>query len=510
MVGNLIAGFSRSVAQLIVFRAVAGAGGGGIISLMQIIISDIITLRERYVFVRGFFICLWNDVVGSRGKYQGIVGVVAAVGYTVGPILGGALAQKVSWRWCFWITIPLSLLASVVVLFVLPLKPVEGDMRRKLLAIDYLGAFLTLASSTMIILPLVWGGVTFPWGSAVVLAPLFSGIFVVFLFCLWEWKGAKLPIVPMYIFKHSTVCGVYIVMFVNGFWFFSALYYLPQYFQVVFGYSPIRAGTFLIPVVISQMVASWVSGMIVSRTGYYRAIVNTGFALLAIASGCMSTVTSRTPKAVLVLYMILSGCGGGMTMQTTTVAAQASVARKDMSVVTAIRNFMRNVGGALSLAVAGTMINNALRASMKSLLLPQSTISEIIDDPGVLFSLAYAQTSTTVGSVSIPQSEAQDILANGYNKGFRDIFILNASLGALAAIVSILLIKHKELDRPEDAERLGERDRKEKMDEEAARRSGIVPVTAAAPVGGEVLEMEVVARPQSDAVVETTQTKARV
>ncbi|KAL0579573.1 hypothetical protein V5O48_002453, partial [Marasmius crinis-equi] len=195
MIGNLIAGFSQSIIQLIVFRAVAGAGGDGTLSLMQIIISDIITLRER-------------------GKYQGIIGAVAALGFTIGPILGGALAQKASWRWCFWITIPLALLSSAIAIFVLPLKAVEGDMRRKLLAIDYFGVFLTLASSTMILLPLIWGGVTFPWSSAVVLAPLFSGIFVAFLFCLWEWKGAKLPIVPMYIFKHSTVCGVYIVMFV--------------------------------------------------------------------------------------------------------------------------------------------------------------------------------------------------------------------------------------------------------------------------------------------------------
>ncbi|KAL0575836.1 hypothetical protein V5O48_006126 [Marasmius crinis-equi] len=476
MLGNLIAGFSRSVIQLIVFRAMAGAGGGGIISMMQIIVSDIITLRER-------------------GKYQGIIGGVVALGYTVGPILGGALVQKVSWRWCFWITIPLSLVATGVVVFVLPLKPVEGDMRRKLLAVDYLGALLTLVSSTMIILPLIWGGVTFPWSSAVVLAPLFCGFFVVILFCLWEWKGARLPIVPMYIFKHSTVSGVYIVMFVNGFCFFSALYYLPQYFQAVLGYSPIRGGIFLIPVVISQMVASWISGLIVSRTGRYRevsfkTIVNSGFALLAISSGCISTITSRTPKAVQVIFMLLTGCGGGMTLQTTTVAVQASVARKDMSVVTAFRNFMRNVGGALSLAVASSLINNALRSSMKGLSLPSDTISTIIDDPSGLYSLANPTNSSMFSSgISISQAEAQEILAHGYNKGFRDIFILNASLGAFATIVSVLMIKHKELVRADDAEMLRRRklleiDQKKTKDEERGEglASETIPVPIAAPV----------------------------
>ncbi|KAJ8074511.1 hypothetical protein PM082_015412 [Marasmius tenuissimus] len=489
MLGNLIAGFSRSVIQLIVFRAVAGAGGGGIISMMQIIVSDIITLRER-------------------GKYQGIMGGVVAIGYTIGPILGGALVQKVSWRWCFWITIPLSLAASVVVVFVLPLKPVGGDMRRKLLAVDYLGAFLTLLSSTMIMLPLIWGGVTFPWSSAVVLAPLCSGFFVVVLFCIWEWKGARFPIVPMYIFKHSTVCGVYITMFINGFCFFSALYYLPQYFQVMLGYSPVRGGLFLIPLLLSQMVSSWVSGLTVSRTGRYRAIVNSGFALLAISSGCISTMNLSTAKAVLVIFMLLAGFGGGLTMQTTTIAVQASVARKDMSVATAFRNFMRNVGGALSVAVASSLINNALRASMKSLSLPESTISQIIDDPSILNSLSNGMNSTSIAAgISVSQVDAQTILVHGYNKGFHDIFILNASLATFATIVSVLMIKHKELIRADDAEKLRQRRLLEtgqkKKDEE--REGSKEPEALGAPVaeplaviGADAHEMEVLPKSEPE------------
>ncbi|KAF9257929.1 MFS general substrate transporter [Marasmius fiardii PR-910] len=480
MLGNLIAGFSNSIIQLIVFRGVAGAGGGGIISMMQIIISDIITLRER-------------------GKYQGIIGIVVALGYTVGPVLGGALVQKASWRWCFWITIPLSVVATCIVVFVLPLKPVEGDFRRKLLAVDYLGALLTLASSAMILLPLIWGGVTFPWNSAIVLAPLCAGIFGVVLFCLWEWKGARLPIVPMYIFKHSTVCGVYITMFVNGFCFFSQLYYLPQFFQVVSGYSALHAGLFLIPVLICQMAASWISGLLVSRTGRYQSIVNSGFALLAISSGCISTLKATTPKAVQVVLMMLAGCGGGMTLQTTTVAVQASVARKDMSVVTAFRNFMRNVGGALSLAVASSLINNTLRISMKALSFPQSTITDIINDPSVLFPLAHPTTNTTtVVPTAVTQQDAQYILTHGYNGGFRNIFILNGSLAAMATIVSVLMIKHKELVRAEDAEMmkarkvLETRDKQRGYDEERGRVGGIdiMPVAGAAPVlGGHELEV---------------------
>ncbi|KAE9404712.1 MFS general substrate transporter [Gymnopus androsaceus JB14] len=375
MTGNLIAGFSKSIIQIIVFRGVAGAGGGGIIGLMQIIISDIITLRER----RGSL-----AQAQPTGKYQGIIGGVVALGYTVGPVIGGLLAEKAGWKWCFWITLPISLAATVVVVLVLPLKPVQGDMRKKLLAVDYLGAILTLVGCTLIMLPLIWGGVTFPWGSAIVLAPLCSGLLVALIFCLWEWKGARLPIVPMYIFKHSTVSGVYISMFVNGFVFFSSLYYIPQFFQVALGYSPIHAGIFLIPLLIGQMSASWIAGMTISRTGRYRAVVYSGFGILTIACGCISTFTEFTAKATMVVLMLLAGIGSGMTMQTTTVAVQASVARKDMSVATAFRNFIRMLGGAFALSIASSFVNNAMRSTMVSLGLSSSIISTIIDNPSVL------------------------------------------------------------------------------------------------------------------------------
>ncbi|KAJ6613678.1 major facilitator superfamily domain-containing protein [Mycena sp. CBHHK59/15] len=422
MLGNLISGFSKTITQLIVFRGIAGAGGGGVQSMMQIVVSDIVTLRER-------------------GKYQGIIGGVIGVGYAIGPPIGGALSQHVGWQWCVWITIPVSFVATCVVIFVLPLKPVQGNIRSKLLAVDYVGALLTLAGCTLFILPLIWGGVIFPWKSSVVLAPLVSSMVVVAIFCFWEWKGARLPIVPMYIFKHSTVTGVFIAMFVNGFVFFSTLYYLPQFFQVALGYDSLHAGLFLVPFLVTQSIASWLAGMLVSRTRHYRTIIQVGFAIWSIACGCISTIRPGSPKAALVVYMILAGSGSGQTMQTTTIAVQASVSRRDMSVVTAMRNFIRLLGGTLSLAVASTLVNNKLRTAMTVLSFSSADITKIIDDPALLHSPA---------SIGISQATATDVLYHGYTKGFSALFIMNACMTVCATLVSVVLIKHKELGRGDE------------------------------------------------------------
>ncbi|TFY63661.1 hypothetical protein EVJ58_g3123 [Rhodofomes roseus] len=438
--------------QLIIFRGIAGAGGGAIVSVGQIVISDVVTLRDR-------------------GKYQGIIGVVVAFGFAIGPLIGGALAQKVNWRWCFWVTPPISFVAMCAVLLVLPLKPVEGNLRRKLMVVDYLGAGLTLAGCTLLLLPLIWGGVTFPWTSAVVLAPLFSSFLVVSLFCFWEWKGARLPIVPMYIFKHVTVTGVYITMFVNGMIFYSALFYLPQFFQVALGYSPIRSGVFLFPVLVSQTTASFIAGQLVSKTGRYRTIIHTGFSVWAIGCGCLSTINSTTPKGLLIFFMLLSGLGAGQTLQTTTVAAQASVSRKDMSVVTAVRNFARLLGGTLSLALGATIINNSLRTSMNNLGLSESAIKAIIDDPTVLGDRLSSASSSKLTSLGISDGMAITIL-DGYTRGFRTLFIMNACLAATATLASIFMIRHKELTRGDEVRLQAEA----RADEKAAEKMDVVPV----------------------------------
>ncbi|KAJ3481648.1 hypothetical protein NLI96_g7519 [Meripilus lineatus] len=398
---SLLAGFSPSILSLIIFRGITGAGGGGIVSMVQIVMSDVVSLRER-------------------GKYQGIIGVVVAFGFAIGPFMGGALAEKVSWRENSDGRLPRH-------------DPYSGWLHPGYLAVDM-------------------GRGDFPLELCRCSCTLDFGVLRDWIVLCMGMEGSEATYRTNVYFRHVTVTGVYITMFINGAVFYSQLYYLPQYFQVALDYSPIRSGVFLFPVLVTQTLASWITGQIISRTGHYRTIIHVGFAVWAIASGCLSTITESTAKGLMVFFMLLAGAGAGQTLQTTTVAAQASVSRKDMSVVTAVRNFVRLLGGTLSLAIGATIINNSLRHSMTTLSLPSSTIKKIIDDPTILGDRLSNSTSTPLEALGITPAMASYIL-DGYTRGFRIVFILNACLAAVATLASITMIKHKELTRSDDEER---------------------------------------------------------
>ncbi|KAF5347240.1 hypothetical protein D9756_009985 [Leucocoprinus leucothites] len=413
MVGNLSAGFSKSILQVIISRGVAGAGGGVLLTLSQIILSDVVSLRDR-------------------GKYQTIMASINLLGVAVGPVIGGMIVQKAGWQWTFWVIVPLALCVLITANLALPLKPVQGSTKEKLLSIDLLGSGLTLVGCTLILLPLIWGGVTFAWSSPIVLGTLSGGFVASVLFVLWEWKGAKLPIVPdvnQSIFSDIQLFAVYTLLL----------------FALALGYNPIHSGILLIAVLIPQLVANQASGQIMSRTGRYRIIILIGYATLSIACGLISTFTPHTHRGFLVFFMLLSGAGSGQTFQTITVAAQATVPRKDMAVVTAFRNFLRLLGGTLGLAIASAIINNTLRGSMQDNAISDEIIYRIVDKPTLLY-----HPPPTLG---LSRELANTILYDGYIKGFARVFILNAGLAAIAFMTSVVLIKETSLTREDDQRR---------------------------------------------------------
>ncbi|KAI4938988.1 uncharacterized protein J4E92_000269 [Alternaria infectoria] len=422
--GSLAASLAKSALQLIVFRAFMGVGGGGLMTVAQMIVSDIVPLRER-------------------GKYQGILGSVVALANGIGPVIGGALASQShdSWRWIFRLNLFLCVLTTGSVMFFMPLRKVDGSWKRKLAAIDFLGAFLALAGSALLVLALTWAGGEYAWGSAHVIATLVVGIAVSAIFVAWQWKGTSVPLIPMTIFTSKVVNGAALTMFVNGWNFLVQVYYIPSFYQLVYGYSAVKSGALLLPITLTQTLFSTLSGLIVHWTGRYRECLLVGWAIWAIGLGLITTLDSPS-LGKQIGYGLLAGLGLGNTLQPSLIAVQAGVERKHMAVVTSTRNFVRNLGGTLGLAISGTVINNAVRSSLVPYGLSRPEIRLLLDSPD-MFRESVGQERTDL---------VRAALAVAYQQGFRIVFIVGAVLNALAFVAAWFLMPQVELSRKDDAQ----------------------------------------------------------
>ncbi|KAH8669069.1 putative tetracycline efflux protein [Xylariales sp. PMI_506] len=429
LVGSILCAVSRSMIMLIVFRAISGIGGGGILTSVMIVTSDVVSLEKR-------------------GTYQGILGVVVALANSLGPLVGGAFSEAVSWRWCFYINIPLTSIAILVVTFVLPLKRVKGDVKSKLAKIDYLGCAIMVSSALLILLPLSWGGTQYPWDSAGVLVPLILGIVLFGAFIFVEMKIAGLPLIPM--------AGANGGAFFTGFMFYCNLYYLPQFYQVVHGASPIESGVLLLPLTLSQTIVSFTAGALVSKTGNYQLNLWVGFAIWTIACGLLSTVSPTISNAKLVGYQILSGVGAGQTFQTSLIAIQASVKRSEMAVATGTRNFVRLLGGTVALAACAAILNNTVKNELAATI-SSDIIDRIISDPTKILGHALHLT---------PAEKTAAILA--YTHGIRNIYYLMIPCCGISFFLTLFFVKGHSLRRDDDAQRQKE------GKEWAAKHRGII------------------------------------
>lgn len=374
----------------------------------------------------------------DRGKYQGITGGVVAVANSVGPILGGIFTEKVTWRWCFYINLPLTGLAILVVFFFLPLKPVHGSMIAKLKKLDYAGSALTLAWAVLVLIAISWGGAEYPWSSAAVLAPLIIGIVLLIVFIVVEAKLISLPLIPMYIFKDRTVAASMATTFANGSAFYATLYYLPQYFQVVRQESPIQSGVDMLPLTFVQVFFSFLSGFLVSKTGDYKWNLMAGFFIWTIGLGVMSSIGPDTSKAKIYGYQVLIAVGAGQTFQTSLIAIQASVARKDMATATGCRNFLRMLGGTVALAVCTAIINNVVTSELGKKGFDSGLISSVLKDPTELHDL--------------PLDTAQiDAVRAAYSRGINACFWFCVPMAGISFLITVFFIRRVSLKREDDA-----------------------------------------------------------
>ena len=339
LIGSALCGLSQSMLQLIVFRAIQGLGGGGLFVLAQAITAEIVSPRER-------------------GKYQGYFGAVFGASSVGGPLVGGFLTDEISWRWIFYVNLPLGLIALVVTALVLPTSPRHGNPK-----VDYLGSAVLTAAISAIVLFSTWGGTEYAWDSPTMVALGIGALLLLAALVPIERRAAE-PIVPIHLFRSRAFNVASSVSFILGVAMFGAISFLPLFLQVVNGASATNSGLLLLPLMLGLLSSSIASGQVISRTGHYKIFPVSGCAIATVALYLLSTMGTSTSQGTVTTYMILLGVGLGLTMQTLVLSVQNSVQINELGVATSSVSFFRSMGGAIGVALFGALFNNLLNARL--------------------------------------------------------------------------------------------------------------------------------------------------
>ncbi|OJJ99623.1 hypothetical protein ASPACDRAFT_60463 [Aspergillus aculeatus ATCC 16872] len=412
ILGSGICGGASSAAMLIAGRAVQGVGGGGINMLIDLIICDLVPLTQR-------------------GAYIGLLFVVFAVGTSLGPFIGGAIVSNTTWRWVFYLNLPIGGLGLVLLILFLQVNyNREMSIGTKLKRLDYLGNLLLVGAIVSILIALSWGGTRYPWSSGHVLAPLIIGLLGVPAFVLYQATPfVKEPTTPLRLFNNRTSIIAFFNTFMHGLLSFWILYMLPVYFQAVLQSSPERSGVQLLPTVISMIPVAGVSGAILSKTSNYKLLHIAGFALLTIGLGTFTVLGPDSSTAAWTLTQMVAAFGAGTIMPVLLPAVQAGLEEKDTATSTALWAFVRSFGIIWGLSVPAAIFNNQFDKYASSI--SDSTVRNMLSGGNAY---SYASSATISALPTQVRSETIDV----YSRSLRVVWQVSIAFSGLSFLLCFL------------------------------------------------------------------------
>ena len=424
---SALCGLSQDMTQLVVFRGLQGIAGGVLTSTVFTVISQIFPPAER-------------------GRFQGIFSGIFGLASIVGPLLGGYLTDNLSWRWVFYVNLPVGLIALTVLLLSFPnIRPVARERR-----IDFLGAGTLVAGVVPLLLALSWGGNSYAWDSPMILGLFVLAAVMLAIFVLVERRAAE-PIIPLSLFTNRIVFVAVVALVVMAMGMFGTILFIPLFIQGVIGTSATQSGTVLMPMMITMIASSIVGGQIISRTGRYKLPGLFGMTLMAIGMFLLSGMGAETDYFTVVRNMVILGLGMGPTMPVFTLAAQNAVKMSQLGVVTSLTQFSRSIGSTLGVAIFGSLLSNQFAPSFRAALPPQVTSTvpperlDQLQNPQVLLNPQAADTIRQQFDALGPQGGEMftalfGAIKIGLVSALHDVFLLGAVL-AVVGIITVLFLK---------------------------------------------------------------------